>query len=45
MTGHLKTASSSPMTVGGSDEDDERTKRSRLRAMTSLWRPARVRTA
>ena len=30
------------MTVGGSDDDDERTKRNGWRTMISLWRPARV---
>src|SRR5580704_14061084 len=45
MTGHLNAASSSPITGGGSDADDERTKRNGWRAMISLWRPARVRIA
>ena len=45
MTGALNAASSSPITVGGSDADDERTKRSGWRAMISLLRPARVRIA
>src|ERR1700749_2308653 len=45
MTGHLKAASNSPMTVGGIDAEDERTKRSGKRSIVSLCRPARVRIA
>ena len=45
MTGAWNTASSSPMTFGGSDDDEERTKRKGWRAMMSLFRAARVRIA
>jgi hypothetical protein len=45
ITGHPKVASSWAITCGGSDADDDRTKRSGFLAMLSGLRSARVRIA
>src|SRR5256885_6674121 len=45
MTGHLNAASSSAITCGGSDDDEERIRRSGCLAITSALRGARARIA
>src|SRR3546814_4227110 len=45
MTGQSKVFSNSAMTCGGSDDEDERMKRSRVPATISALRPARARIA
>ncbi len=44
ITGQSNVVSRSAITVGGSEADDERTKRRWLRSITSFWRPARLST-